>query len=248
MAKQKPILEQLLIVVPTYNEAMNIEALLKAVLAMNDKFDVLVVDDNSPDGTSAIAQKIAKKDKRVNVIVRKGPKGRGLAAIRAYEYFYKSSYMYMVELDADFQENPKDVFKLLEEAEKANADMAIGSRYVKGGGFKSDKRWLSLIANFFILIMFNTKIKDLTCTFHAIKRRVFDAIPYAELRSKGFFIASELHLLAEKSGLKIIEVPIFFPRREKGKTKIDAGVSLDFAKNAILFWLFRRKKRWEKKR
>lgn len=239
--------EKLLIVVPTYNEAMNIEALLKAVLAMKGKFDVLVVDDNSPDGTSAIAQKIAKKDKRVRVIVRKGPKGRGLAAIRAYEYFYKSGYMHMVELDADFQEDPKDVFKLLNAARKENADLAIGSRYVQGGGFKSNKRWLSLIANFFILLMFNTKIKDLTCTFHVISRRVFDVIPYTELKSEGFFIASELHLLAEKSGLKVVEVPIFFPRREKGKTKIDAGVSLDFAKNAILFWLFRRKKRWEKR-
>ena len=247
MVKQKPMPEKLLIVVPTYNEAMNIEALLKAVLAMKGKFDVLVVDDNSPDGTSAIAQKIAKKDKRVNVIVRKGPKGRGLAAIRAYEYFHKSKYQYMVELDADFQEDPKDVFKLLEEAEKANADLAVGSRYVRGGGFKSSKKWLSLLANFGILVMFNTKIKDLTCTFHVIKRTVFDTIPYTALKSKGFFIASELHLLAEKSGLKVVEVPIFFPRREKGKTKIDAGVSLDFAKNAIFFWLFRRKKRWQKR-
>ena len=93
----------------------------------------------------------------------------------------------------------------------------------------------------------NTKIKDLTCTFHVINRRVFDAIPYTELRSEGFFIASELHLLAEKSGLKVIEVPIFFPRREKGKTKIDVRVAADFAKNAILFRLFRRKKRWEKR-
>ena len=243
MAKQNHKSKKLLIVVPTYNEAMNIEALLKAVLAMKGKFNVLVVDDNSPDGTSAIAQKIAKKDKRVNVIVRKGPKGRGLAAIRAYEYFYKSGCMYLVELDADFQENPKDVFKLVQEAERANADLVIGSRYVKGGGSQSNKKWLSLIANFFILIMFNTRIKDLTCTFHIIKRSVFDTIPYTSLRSEGFFIASELHLLAEKAGLKVIEFPIFFPRREKGKTKIDAGVSLDFTKNAVLFWLFRRNKR-----
>src|SRR3989338_2880379 len=126
MAKQNHKSKKLLIVVPTYNEAMNIEALLKAVLAMKGKFDVLVVDDSSPDGTGEIAKQIAKKNKRLKVIIRKGPKGRGLAAIRAYEYFHKSKYQYMVELDADFQEDPKDVFKLLEEAEKANADLAVG--------------------------------------------------------------------------------------------------------------------------
>ena len=96
--------------------------------------------------------------------------------------------------------------------------------------------------------MFQTKIEDLTCTFHLIKKGVFVTIPHTSLRSKGFFIASELHLLTEKSGLKIIEAPIFFPRREKGKTKIDVNVSFDFIKNAILFWLFRRKNKWNKKR
>jgi dolichol-phosphate mannosyltransferase len=242
VAKKKS--RELLIMVPTYNESMNIENLLRAVLSMGGSFDVLVVDDNSPDGTAKIAERLAKKNKRLKVIVRKGPKGRGLAAIRAYEYFYKSGYKYMVELDADFQEDPRDVFKLVDWAKKHNAFIAVGSRYVKGGGFESDKKWLSLLANFFILIMFNTKIKDLTCTFHAIDRKVFDLIPYNQLKSEGFFIASELHLLAEKSGLKVVDVPIFFPRREKGKTKISVGVAADFVKNAIL--MFFRRKNWKK--
>ena len=230
-----------LILIATYNEAENIEAVLRATLGLKGNFDVLVVDDNSPDGTGEIVKRIAGKTKRVKLISRTGPKGRGLASIEAYKYFYASNYDYICELDADFQEDPNDVIKLVKEAEKGNYDIVLGSRYVAGGGFESNKKWLSLFVNSVIMTMFNTKIKDPTCWFHVVKRDVFDVVPINRLRSKGFFLASELHFPAEKAGLKIKELPYFFPERKEGKTKISIGVSSDFAKEAIRFWLSRKR-------
>jgi dolichol-phosphate mannosyltransferase len=229
-----------LVLVATYNEAENIGALLKSVLGLKGNFDVLVVDDNSPDGTGDIVKRIYKNDKRVKLIIRKGPKGRGLASIRAYEYFYNSEYGYMCELDADFQEDPEDIFKLIRTAEKNNCDIVLGSRYVKGGSFSSNKKWLSLFTHFCMLVLFRTKIKDPTNWFHLLKKDVFDTIPYRSLKSRGFFLASELHFLAERAGLNIKEIPIFFPKRKKGETKVNYGVAADFAKEAIQF-LFRRR-------
>ena len=127
-------MKKLLIFIPTYNESENIKDLLNAVLKLKGNFDILVVDDSSPDGTGEIVKNFAKNNKRIRVIIRKGPKGRGLAAITAYRYFFDSDSDYLCELDADFQEDPNDVFKLMEKAEEENADLVVGSRYVKGGG------------------------------------------------------------------------------------------------------------------
>ena len=230
-------MEKSLILVATYNEAENIERLLKEVLKLKGNFDVLVIDDNSPDGTALIAENFAKKNKRVKVIVRKKNKGRGLASIAGYKYFYNSKYQYLYELDADFQEDPKDVLKLFEEAKKGDYDIVIGSRYVKGGRFKSHKKWLSLLVYSTLTLMFRTRIKDLTNWFHAIKRNVFNTVPYYSLKSKGFFLASELHLLAEKAGLKIKEIPIYFPPRQKGQSKVSIRVGAIFFKEFMLFWI-----------
>lgn len=237
--------EKSLILVATYNEAENIAALLNATLKLKANLDILIVDDSSPDGTGEIVKKFCKNNNRVKLIIRNGNKGRGLAAHRAYEYFHNSNYKYICELDADFQEDPKDVLKLIDKANEDNCDMVIGSRYISGGSFKSDKKWRSLLVNSIILTLFRTKIKDLTCTFHLIKRELFDTIPYSFLRSKGFFFASELHLLAERAGLNVKEIPIYFPRREKGKSKINISVALGFGKDAILFWALGRNKKWK---
>jgi dolichol-phosphate mannosyltransferase len=224
-----------LILIATYNEAENIERLVKETLSLEDAFDILLVDDNSPDGTGQIIKGLYGNDSRVKVVIREGEKGRGLAAIAGYGYFSSSGYDYLCELDADFQEDPRDISKLVQEAERTNCDIVIGSRYIKGGGFKSRKKLLSLLTRFLMSLLFRAKTKDVTNWFHLIKRDVFLRIDYNALQSRGFFLAAELHLLAERTGLNLKEVAIFFPSRAKGKTKIDLRVVADFAKDVLSF-------------
>ena len=227
---------RVLVLVATYNEAINIRSMLFQLLKLSTQIDVLVVDDNSPDGTAEIAQTIAKKQPRVKVIVRKGKRGRGLASLDVFKTFSASAYEYICENDADFQENPTDVKKLLTTAVNHDADIVLGSRYVPGGGFESKKKFVSLLASMMTHLFFQTKLHDPTCWFHIIHRRVFEVIHISKLTSTGFFLACEIHLLAEKNGCKIIEIPIFFPDRKHGESKMNIGTILYFGLDAIKFW------------
>ncbi|MDA1280908.1 MAG: glycosyltransferase [Chloroflexi bacterium] len=226
---------ELLVVIPTYNEATNIELMLETLLGFDAEFDILVVDDQSPDGTADVVRAKFGDIERVTLLVRNESPGRGKAAVTAYEYFCKQDYGYMCELDADFQEDPRDVLTLLDEARERDCHILIGSRYVGEGGFTSHKKWVSLLAMFSLKALFRTKIRDLTCTFHLLRRDVFEHVRYDSLRAEGFFFASELHLLAERAGLRVEETPYFFPERRDGTSKIDIGQVVRFAREALRF-------------
>ena len=193
----------------------------------------MIIDDDSPDGTGDAAKKLQSEFTNLHVIIRKSGRGRGSASIRGYQYFFEQQYDFLVEMDADFQESIEDVETLIQETQRENSDLVVGSRYLDEGGFTSQKKTLSHVAHFGIKLLFRSKIKDLTCGFHLIKRNVFEKVPIGDLISNGFFVFSEIHLRAERENLKITEVPTFFPDRREGQSKVNLRLVFEFIREAL---------------
>jgi len=225
-------LSPILILVPTYNEIENIEKFIRYFYEYLN-YDLLIIDDDSPDGTGNVAKKMQFEFTNLHVIIRKSGRGRGSASIRGYQYFFEQQYDILVEMDADFQESVEDVETLIQEAQRENSDLVVGSRYVDEGGFLSRKKVLSQVARFAVKLLFRSKIKDLTCGFHLIQRNVFDIVPIGDLISNGFFLFSEIHLRTERENLKITEVPIFFQDRLEGQSKVNLGRVFEFIRDAL---------------
>ena len=225
-------LSPILILVPTYNEIENIEKFIRYFYE-HLNYDLLIIDDDSPDGTGDAAKKLQSEFTNLHVIIRKSGRGRGSASIRGYQYFFEQQYDFLVEMDADFQESVEDVETLIQEAQRENSDLVVGSRYVDEGGFLSRKKVLSQVARFAVKLLFRSKIKDLTCGFHLIQRNVFEKVPIGDLISNGFFVFSEIHVRAERQNLKIKEVPIFFLDRREGQTKVNSRLVFEFILEAM---------------
>ena len=225
-------LSRILILVPTYNEIENIEKFIRYFYE-HLNYDLLIIDDDSPDGTGDAAKKLQSEFTNLHVIIRKSGRGRGSASIRGYQYFFEQQYDFLVEMDADFQESVEDVETLIQEAQRGNSDLVVGSRYLDEGGFTSRKSTLSHVTRFGIKLLFRSKIKDLTCGFHLIQRNVFEKVPIGDLISNGFFVFSEIHVRAERQNLKIKEVPIFFLDRREGQTKVNSRLVFEFILEAM---------------
>ena len=226
--KQSPIL----ILVPTYNEIENIEKFIRYI-CYHLNYDLLIIDDDSPDGTGCVAKSLRSELANLHVIIRKSGRGRGSASIRGYQYFFEQQYEFLVEMDADFQESVEDVETLIQAAQRGNSDLVVGSRYLDEGGFTGRKNTLSHVARFGIKLLFRSKMKDLTCGFHLIQRNVFEKVPIGDLICNGFLLFSEIHLRAERQNLKIKEVPIFFPDRLEGQTKVNLKLVFEFILEAM---------------
>ena len=225
-------LSPILILTPTYNEIENIEKFIRYFYE-HLNYDLLIIDDDSPDGTGDAAKKLQSEFTNLHVIIRKSGRGRGSASNRGYQYFFVQQYNLLVEMDADFQESVEDVETLIQEAQLGKSDLVIGSRYVDKGGFVSRKSLLSQTARFGLKLLFRSKMKDLTCGFHLIRRNVFEKVPIGDLISNGFFLFSELHLRAERENLKITEGPIFFPDRREGQSKVNLRLVFEFIREAL---------------
>ena len=225
-------LSPILILVPTYNEIENIEKFIRYFYE-HLNYDLLIIDDDSPDGTGDAAKKLQSEFTNLHVIIRKSGRGRGSASIRGYQYFFEQQYDILVEMDADFQESVEDVETLIQEAQLGKSDLVVGSRYIDKGGFISRKIALSQVARLGLKLLFRSKIKDLTCGFHLIQRNVFEKVPIGDLISNGFFLFSEIHLRAERKNLKITEVPIFFPDRREGQSKVNLRLVFEFIREAL---------------
>ena len=225
-------LSPILILVPTYNEIENIEKFTRNIFD-HLNYDLLIIDDNSPDGTGDVAKTLRSEFANLHLIIRKSGRGRGSASIRGYQYFFEQQYNFLVEMDADFQESVEDVEALIRATKQEDCDLVVGSRYVDGGGSLSRKKVLSQAARLGLKLLFRSKIKDLTCGFHLIQRNVFDMVPIGDLISNGFFLFSEIHLRAERENLKITEVPIFFPERREGQSKVNIRLVFEFIREAI---------------
>ncbi len=216
-----------LVVIPTYNEAMNIEKLIGKVLSQSNDIDILVVDDNSPDGTAAIVENIMQKNNRVYLLKREKKSGLGRAYVAAFKWALdKDIYDYIFEMDADFSHDP-DELHLFFEAINEGYDVVCGSRYVKGLrvlNWDLKRLFLSLGGNIYARFVTGVKLTDLTGGYNCYSKKVLKAIHLDKISSNGYSFQIEMKSKAYYKGFKIKEVPITFRDRYEGTTKMSGGI------------------------
>src|SRR6185436_15472466 len=224
-AQMRPVL----VIIPTYNERENIEAITAAVLAADDRLDVLIADDNSPDGTGQIADQLAAKDPRVQVLHRAKKEGLGRAYLHAFAWGLERGYEYLIEIDADFSHDPKYLTPMLNEAE-SGTDLVIGSRYVEGGGtvnWGPGRKILSRGGSLYARTILGVGLRDLTAGFVCFRRAVLQAIDLNAVKSSGYAFQIELKYRTLKAGFRVKEIPIVFEDRRVGQSKMSRKIFLE---------------------
>jgi dolichol-phosphate mannosyltransferase len=221
------------VVVPTYNEASNIEGIVRAALSelervAPDAHRILVVDDNSPDGTGQIADRLAAELDTVEVLHRAGKLGLGQAYLAGFERALGAGAELVVEMDADFSHDPKYLRPLIAEAD--NADLVLGSRYVAGGGVRDWgllRRLISRGGGIYARLILGVAINDLTGGFKCIRREVLEAIDFASVRAEGYVFQIEVTYRAQLAGFRVVEIPIVFRDRTAGSSKMSAKIAIE---------------------
>ena len=217
-----------LVVIPTYNEIENIEPLLRDIILLQRDFDILVVDDNSPDGTSALVEKLIKEyPNNIFLLKRTSKLGLGTAYIAGFKWALKRHYDFIFEMDADFSHNPKDLLRLYSACENENCDMAIGSRYVTGVNvvnWPMNRVLLSWGASRYVRWITGMKIDDTTAGFICYRRHVLEAINLDAIKFVGYAFQIEMKFKTYLSKFKIKEVPVIFTDRTKGTSKMSKGI------------------------
>ncbi len=211
-----------------YNEKENAAGIIDAVIALPHEFDILVIDDNSPDGTANIVKAKQKEfPGRVHLIQREGKLGLGSAYITGFKWSVENKYDYIFEMDADFSHDPKDLLKLYDACANNGADMSIGSRYITGVNvvnWPMGRVLMSYYASKYVRFITGMKIHDTTAGFVCYTRRVLEALPLDNIRFKGYAFQIEMKFTAYKYGFKITEVPIVFVNRVLGESKMSSGI------------------------
>lgn len=217
-----------LVIIPTYNEKENIAGIVSAIFALNKNYHVLVIDDGSPDGTAGMVREMqAMHPLELFLEERKGKSGLGTAYIHGFKWALARNYRYIFEMDADFSHSPEDLERLYDACHKGAADVAIGSRYVKGGGtvnWPRNRIWLSKGGSLYTRLITLMPVKDTTAGFMCYKREVLDAMNLNELHFLGYAFQIEMKYAAWKLGFKIVEVPIVFEDRKHGTSKMHKGI------------------------
>jgi dolichol-phosphate mannosyltransferase len=217
-----------LVIIPTYNERENIGAILQAIYDLHQDFHVLVVDDGSPDGTADIVRELQPHfNNTVFLEERPGKQGLGTAYIRGFKWAMARGYNFMFEMDADFSHNPADLPRLYDACKKDGADVAIGSRYVKGGGVKNwpkNRIALSKGGSLYTRLILWTPVADQTAGFVCYKREVLETINLDEIHFVGYAFQIEMKFAAWKLGFRLVEVPIQFEDRKFGESKMNRGI------------------------
>lgn len=219
-----------LAIIPTYNERENVVPLLEHIFATVPSLEVLIVDDNSPDGTGAIADEAAARDPRVHVMHRAGKQGLGSAYVAGFRYALDRDYEAVFEMDADFSHNPESLPVFLSELE--NADLVLGSRYLNGVtvvNWPIKRLILSYSANVYSRIITGMRVKDLTGGFKCFRRRVLEAIDWSRVRSDGYAFQIEITFKAWRKGFRIREIPIVFVDRKAGESKMSRRIVYEAA-------------------
>ena len=216
-----------IVIIPTYNEKENIEAIIGAIIGLQSDFHVLIIDDGSPDGTASIVRSLfSKYPGQVFLEERKGKMGLGTAYIHGFKWCLSKGYQYIFEMDADFSHNPNDLLRL-HEACVNGADVSVGSRYVKGGALENwpkDRILLSKGASLYTRIITWMPVKDPTAGFVCYKREVLEKINLNNINFVGYAFQIEMKFTAWKLGFKISEVPITFTDRKLGASKMNKGI------------------------
>jgi dolichol-phosphate mannosyltransferase len=218
-----------LVIIPTYNEKENIEAIITAVMELPILFQVLVIDDGSPDGTADIVKKMMQGKYKgcIDLIQREGKQGLGTAYIAGFQWAIEHKANYIFEMDADFSHNPQDLLKLYDACAVQGADLAIGSRYVTGVNvvnWPMGRVLMSYFASKYVRFVLGVDIHDTTAGFVCYRRKTLETIELDKIRFKGYAFQIEMKFTASKCGAKIIEVPIVFVNRVLGTSKMSGGI------------------------
>ena len=217
-----------LVLIPTYNEKENIENIIRAVFNLPEMFDILVIDDNSPDGTANIVKGLQNEfAERLHIIERKGKLGLGTAYIAGFKWAIEHRYDYIFEMDADFSHNPEDLLRLKAACRDNGADVAIGSRYVSGVNvvnWPMGRVIMSYYASKYVRIITGLKIHDTTAGFVCYRREVLETMELDKIQFKGYAFQIEMKFTAKMCGFNIQEVPIIFINRVLGESKMSGGI------------------------
>ena len=226
--------QKVLVVIPTYNECLNVKRAIDAILTLNQGYHILIVDDNSPDGTGKIAEELASEHPEVQCLIRTGPRGRGLASIEGYHYCLDNGYRCVCEIDCDLSHDPEDIIRMVEMSR--DCDVVAGSRYVEGGSFGNypfHRRLISRAANLVARIILGIKVKDATQSFRFIKRNVLEELLQGYLISSGFSITVETNYRATRARFRICEMPIRISDRLYGTAKMNFREVVRFARAIV---------------
>ncbi len=231
-----------IVIIPTFNEIENIEAILLKVLSLDPIFDVLIVDDGSPDGTAQEVKRLQQANEgRIHLLERKGKLGLGTAYIEGFKIALDKGYDFIFEMDADFSHNPDDLVRLFKacatpaelksenllEEEAGNGDMSIGSRYIKGVNvvnWPMSRVLMSYFAGFYVRFITGMKVQDATAGFVCYRRHTLETLPLDQIKFIGYAFQVEMKFTTWKYGFKLVEVPIIFTDRTKGTSKMSANI------------------------
>jgi len=217
-----------LVIIPTYNEKENIEKILRFVMNLEKEFDVLVVEDNSPDGTADIVKRLVKEfSGRIFILERKGKLGLGTAYIDGFKWALEKCYDYVTEMDADFSHNPNDLVKLYNAIANEGADVAVGSRYIKGVNvvnWPMGRVLMSYFASMYVRIVTGLDIMDTTAGFVCWSRKTLETIDLDKVKFIGYAFQIEMKYTAVKLGFNVTEVPIIFTDRTEGTSKMNKSI------------------------
>ncbi|MFH1404203.1 MAG: polyprenol monophosphomannose synthase [Candidatus Altiarchaeota archaeon] len=218
-----------IVMLPTYNERGNITRIIKSVLSQDERLEVLVVDDDSPDGTDELVAELAKDDDRIHLLVRTGVRGRASAGVAGFKHALENGYDVVVEMDADFSHDPKYIPLLLENI--GDADVVIGSRYVDGGDTEHKifiQNMLSKMSNMFNKVVLGLGVHDSSGGFKCYRREVLEALDLDNFVSTGYSVGAEILYRCMKAGFSMREVPIIFKPRASGSSKLNWNIILKY--------------------
>ena len=236
-----------LVIIPTYNELENIRDISLAVMALEGDFELLVIDDNSPDGTSLEVKNLQKEfPERIHLIKREGKLGLGTAYLEGFHYALVNGYQYIFEMDADFSHNPKDLIRLYETCSQENYDLVIGSRYITGVNvvnWPMGRVLMSFFASKYVQFITGMPIKDATAGFKCYRRNTLETIGLDKIRFIGYAFQIEMKFTTWKQGFRIKEIPIIFTDRTKGISKMNTHIF----KEAVMGVIYMKIRSWFKK-
>jgi dolichol-phosphate mannosyltransferase len=216
-----------IVIIPTYKERENIEAIVKSISSLPIGFDILIIDDNSPDGTADIIRNLQKSYLNLNLVERPGKMGLGTAYIAGFKWALEKGYNYIYEMDADFSHDPCDLVKLFKACSEDGADLAIGSRYISGVNVVNwplSRVLMSYVASIYVRMITGMRIMDTTAGFKCYRKEVLQNIRLDKVKSIGYGFQIEMKFKTWKLGYKIVEVPIIFTDRKLGASKMSGGI------------------------
>lgn len=215
-----------LVIIPTYNEKENVSNIIDAVLSLSERFDILIIDDGSPDGTAEIVKSKQEVSPQIHLVQRSGKLGLGTAYIAGFQWALQGNYNYIFEMDADFSHNPHDLLRLLAACEQG-ADVSVGSRYISGGKVENwplNRVLMSYFASLYVRLVTFIPVKDTTGGFVCYSRKALSVIDLKKIWFVGYAFQIEMKYAAYKCGMKIVEVPITFKDRELGVSKMSTKI------------------------